>query len=62
MNSVIIIEMPRFSMANYVEMQCWTYDNCPTFIDVDFAPDNFDKFQWKFNSEKDAMLFVLRWL
>jgi hypothetical protein len=61
MNSVTIIETPKFSMADYDEIQWWTQDNCPTFIGVYFAPGNVNTLQWKFNSEQDAMLFVLRW-
>lgn len=61
MNYVTIIETPKFSMAEYDEIQWWTCDNCPTFIGVNFAPGNVNTLQWKFNSEQDAMLFVLRW-
>lgn len=61
MNSVTIIETPKFSMANYYEIHQWTNKNCPTFIGAYFTPDDIHILQWKFNSEQDAMFFSLRW-
>lgn len=61
MNSVTIIETPKFSMADYYEIQCWTRDNCATFIGVNLVPYNGNTLQWKFNSEQDAIMFILRW-
>ena len=60
MNSVTIIETPTTSMADYYKIHSWTRHNCPSFFGVKIAPDK-DKFQWKFNSEPDAMFFALKW-
>jgi hypothetical protein len=64
-----IVEIPVPAAVVFTEMQFWIYNNCPSYVDVDFTLPRSAvtprTLRWAFGNAADAELFelwsVLRW-
>jgi hypothetical protein len=64
MTEITVVKLNTENTDNLREVENWAISNCPTFLglELDCGLDGLTYTEFYFETDKDAVMFSLRWL